>query len=263
MREHGRAGPRLLVLHGGPGAVGYMEPVARELADAFRVLEPLQRGSGGEPLSVARHVADLNEVIEARCGEEPFALVGHSWGAMLALAYAAEYRGRAAALALVNCGTFDPAARAAFRANLDVRMDKALRKRIARLEQEPPDSQERLAAALPLLLPLYSHELIPPGMEWGAFDVRAYEESWNDMLRLQEAGVYPAAFAAIAAPVLMLHGSVDPHPGAMVRATLRRFIPHLEYREWERCGHFPWLEKFARDDFYTELRGWLGARLER
>jgi pimeloyl-ACP methyl ester carboxylesterase len=263
VREYGSAGPWLVVLHGGPGAPGYMQPVARELGDRFRVLEPLQRGCGGEALSVARHVADLDEVIEARCGDEPFALVGHSWGAMLALAYAAAHPGRAARLVLVSCGTFDQAARAAFRANLDARMDDVLRQRIARLPQEISDPHLRLKTTLELLLPLYSHELLPPGMAIESFDARAFEESWNDMVRLQEAGVYPAAFAAIDVPVLMLHGTVDPHPGAMVRATLRQYIRHLECREWERCGHFPWLEKFARDDFYGVLRGWLGEPLKR
>ena len=53
----------LLLLHGGPGAPGYMAPVARELSDAFRIIEPLQRGSGEEPLTVARHIADLHDLI--------------------------------------------------------------------------------------------------------------------------------------------------------------------------------------------------------
>ena len=176
MREYGSGGARVIVLHGGPGAAGYLERVARELGSTFRVLEPLQRGSGGEALSVARHVADLGEVVEAFCGDEPFALVGHSWGAMLALAYAAAHPRRAAALVLVNSGTFDPAARAAFRANLDARMDDGLRQRIAQLPQEIPDRDLRLKTQLELLLPLYSHELLPPGMAIESWDARA---SWR------------------------------------------------------------------------------------
>jgi len=39
-------------------------------------------------------------------------------------------------------------------------------------------------------------------------------------VQLQEAGVYPAAFAAITSPVLMLHSTYDPHPGQMIRASL-------------------------------------------
>lgn len=79
-------------------------------------------------------------------------------------------------------------------------------------------------------------------------------------MRLQEEGVYPAAFAAIDAPVLMLHGAADPHPGRMIRASLEPHLSQLEYREWERCGHYPWLEKAVRDEFFAVLRGWLAGQ---
>ena len=65
VRTYGSAGPTVIVLRGGPGAAGHMAPVARGLADLYRVIEPLQRGSGSERLTVERHVADLHEVIAA------------------------------------------------------------------------------------------------------------------------------------------------------------------------------------------------------
>src|SRR5262249_24597128 len=84
--SHGRTGPVVVALPGGPGAPGSAATWARELSTSFRVLEPLQRGSGDGPLSVARHVAVLHDLI-ARRGGDPPALVGHSWGALLALAF--------------------------------------------------------------------------------------------------------------------------------------------------------------------------------
>ena len=72
--------------------------------------------------------------------------------------------------------------------------------------------------------------------------------------------MYPAAFAAIHAPVLMLHGAADPHPGPMIRASLQPHLPHLEYHAWERCGHYPWLEKAVRDEFLAILHEWLARR---
>jgi len=112
VRSYGTSGPWVVLLHGGPAAPGYLEPVATRLADTFRVLEPLQRASGAERLTVARHVEDLHHVVVARCeGVQP-ALVGHSWGAMLALAFAATYPGSSGPLVLIGCGSFDPASRA-------------------------------------------------------------------------------------------------------------------------------------------------------
>jgi hypothetical protein len=70
------------------------------------------------------------------------------------------------------------------------------------------------------LLPLYAWSPITLTLEVECVDARGHAESWNDMLRLQADGIYPAAFAAIKTPVLMLHGDFDPHPGPLIRASL-------------------------------------------
>jgi pimeloyl-ACP methyl ester carboxylesterase len=176
---------------------------------------------------------------------------------MLALAYAAAHPDSAGPLVLIGCGTFDPDARARMQEIVNQRMGDDLRERLERLPKEFPNPDERLRAMGDLLLPLYSCELLSGESETEPCDFRAHHETWNDMLRLQEQGVYPVAFAAIHAPVLMLHGAVDPHPGGMIRASLTPHLPQLEYHEWERCGHSPWLERAVRDDFFLVLRRWL------
>lgn len=261
VREYGTSGPLAVVLHGGPGAPGAMAPVARGLEDSFRVLEPLQRGSGSEPLTVVRHVADLHQLVEQRCQDARPALVGHSWGAMLGLAYAAAHPGRVASLALIGCGTFDRPARARMEANREARMDERLRRRIEGLAEDFPDPDQRLRAMGDLFLVLDSYDLATTDQELEPCDARANRETWEDMIRLQEQGVYPAAFTSIDAPVIMLHGAVDPHPGFLIRRSLEPYVPQLEYREWDRCGHYPWLEKAVADEFFLVLRGWLAQRL--
>ena len=256
VRAYGTSGPFVAVLHGGPGAPGYMAPVARELAHTFRVLEPLQRGAGDVLLTVARHVEDLGEVLTSRCGEAQAVLAGHSWGAMLALAYAAAHPDRVASIVLIGCGTFDVAARARFRAIIDARMDDGLRRRVDRLTDDYRDADERLRIRAELTLPLYSHDVDPAAAGFEGCDARAHQETWDDMMRLQTAGVYPRAFEVIHAPAIMLHGAADPHPGSMIRASLEPYLPQLEYVEWERCGHYPWLEP-VRDDFFHALVEWI------
>jgi pimeloyl-ACP methyl ester carboxylesterase len=231
-----------------------MAPVGRALADAFRVLEPLQRGSadstGGADasapaLTVAQHVADLDEVI-AGCGASTPALVGSSWGAMLALAYAAAHPEKAGPLVLIGCGTYDTVARARMKELIAERTTPDLRRRFA----DRPDD---------LLTAVYSFDPIGYDLEYLGFDRRANRETWDDELRLQADGTHPAAFARIRSRVLMLHGDVDPHPGMMIRDSLRPYLPQLEYKEWAHCGHYPWNEREVREDFYSTLRSWLTA----
>jgi pimeloyl-ACP methyl ester carboxylesterase len=264
LRTHGSSGPLVIVLHGGPAAVGSAAPLAHGLADRFLVLEPWQRGSGSEPLTVARHVADLHALVQARSPGGRPGLVGESWGAMLALAYAAAHPDAAGPLALVGCGTFDQAARRRMDAILAERTSDVLRRRIDRLDEEFPDPAQRRGKRFELSRPLSIFEPIPELLAEPpeALDLRAHTETWNDMLRLQESGVYPSAFSAIRSPVLMLHGDYDPHPGPMIRASLQPHLPQLEYREWPRCGHYLWLERHARNDFFKVLRDWLARKLK-
>jgi pimeloyl-ACP methyl ester carboxylesterase len=259
VREYGAGTSTVMTLHGGPGAAGDLAPLARELAKRWRVLEPFQRGSGAGRLTVATHVQDLDEVIRARCGGQRPILVGHSWGAMLALAYAASHPGTASALVLIGCGTFTAAARAEFKARLHARLTPADREELTRIEETIGDEDQRYAARGRLMMRVYACDVEDAPSEYEAVDALGHDETWTDMLRLQREGVYPAAFAAIRVPVLMIHGEVDPHPGTTIRDDLRTCIPHLEYVELAECGHSPWLERRARQRFYEVIDSWMRA----
>ena len=247
VRTYGTHGPEVVVIHGGPGARGTMAPVARGLADSFRVFEPIQRGSGERPLTVGRHIEDLRKVIEAMPSGCP-ALVGHSWGAMLALA---------GPIALIGCGTFDTASRGVFRATCEARMDDDLRKQMQHVEMDVSDPAERVEQMGSLYARLYAYDPLDAEERQGTFDARAHDETWSDMIRLQVEGVYPAAFSAILSPVVMLHCDYDPHPGRMIYANLRDYVPQMEYRELLKCGHEPWRETTVREEFCVALGGWL------
>ena len=252
----------VVLVHGGPGAPGSLAPLARELAGTCRVLEPLQRRHGPLPLTVDRHVADLHEVLETRSARLRPTVLGHSWGAMLALVYAAAHPGRVASLVVVGCGTFDPEARERLHARLGRRIAPELRLRLDRLDDEAPDPDERLRILANLLLPAYSFDPTVAELEVDACDARGHRETWSDMLALEARGVVPAVFASIDVPVLMLHGFEDPHPGEAIRASLAPHLPRIEYRELERCGHYPWIERAARDEFSELVRCWIAAHAQ-
>lgn len=256
VRRYGEGGPLVIVLHGGPGAPGSAGRLARGLAGCCRVLEPWQRRRGEQALSVARHVADLNEVIDST-GEAP-ALVGHSWGAMLGLVYAAKHPDKLTRLALVGGGTWDAAARARIGESLAARTTPELQAQLDRLETDYPDAGQRLDRFYELTSSLYHYDPLPREQaDAPPFDFVGHQETWDDLVRLQQDGVYPAAFTAITCPVLMLHGAYDPHPGVLIRDSLLPHVPQLAYHGWERCGHEPWAERQVADDFYTVLCGWL------
>ncbi|MEJ2693461.1 MAG: alpha/beta hydrolase, partial [Candidatus Thiodiazotropha sp.] len=132
------------------------------------------------------------------------------------------------------------------------------RARLSRLEEEVTDPEKQTMAWVEITKPIYHYSPIQSSARpYERFDLKGHDETWRDMMRCQEEDVYPQAFAAIKGPVIMLHGDYDPHPGRMTRDTLRQTIPHLEYREFEKCGHTPWMERDAREDFLAVLSEWI------
>jgi proline iminopeptidase len=98
--KYGRTdAPKLLVLHGGPGADHrYLLPQMLHLGETHDLLFYDQRGGGQSkadariPITWETHVEDLGAVVD-EFALDPLSLVGYSWGAMLALLYAIEHRG--------------------------------------------------------------------------------------------------------------------------------------------------------------------------
>ena len=177
-------------------------------------------------------------------------------------AFAAAYPEIAGPIVLVGCGTWNIHARAQLIAVLEKRINDnpPLRSAIDQLPQQyPDDPRQQMVRRYELTHHLYDFDPLPeqPDPDIPPFDETAHNETWRDMLRLQEAGRYPAAFAAIRSPVLMLHGSYDPHPGAITRDALLKHISHLEYHELPRCGHSPWRERSARTNFSPRYAGGL------
>jgi pimeloyl-ACP methyl ester carboxylesterase len=177
---------------------------------------------------------------------------------MLALAYGAAYPEAIGPMILVGCGTFDEVSRAQLNRTLEQRTNETIREAERRASVLRTDD-ERLRATITAHFPLYVFAPVTGGMQIERFDARGHAETWSDMLHLQNSGIYPSSFEAIKTPVLMLHGDFDPHPGPLIRSSLEPYLAQLEYRELSRCGHYPWAERYASEEFYATIRDWMGA----
>jgi len=104
---------KLLLLHGGPGgSPEYFENFPEHLGPGYEIYFYSQLGSylSDQPTdttlqTVARKVEEVEEVRKA-LGLEQFYLLGHSWGSLLATAYAAKYQQHLKGLILSNASIF-------------------------------------------------------------------------------------------------------------------------------------------------------------
>ena len=53
--------------------------------------------------------------------------------------------------------------------------------------------------------------------------------------------------------VVAIHGDHDPHPAAGVEQPLAAILDNFQFVLLERCGHTPWKEKYAVEEFYRML----------
>ena len=106
------SGAPLVFLSGGPGMeVDYLIPASANVPSFFQHIFLEQRGTGrsrpsvlnAETLSLKLVVDDL-EALRVRLNRERLLLLGHSWGGMLAMAYAATYPTRVDRLILIGPG---------------------------------------------------------------------------------------------------------------------------------------------------------------
>lgn len=102
--------PAVLVLHGGPGNdYRYLLPLS-DLADSFFVIFYDQRGSGLSPRVSKEHhtldtsLADVKRFVDHFSPDTPIHIIGHSWGAMLASGFTAQYPQRVSRLVLAEPG---------------------------------------------------------------------------------------------------------------------------------------------------------------
>lgn len=252
-RKYGSEPYRVAVVHGGPGAAGQMADVARELSRDWGVLEPLQTKA-----TVDGQVSELKEVLE-QFGNMPLNLVGHSWGAWLSFIFAARYPMLVEKLILIASGPF--------------REQDARNIMGTRLERLDPESRESALALMEELLnpmgenrdesmarlgDLFSSAdaFDPLDSDNELLDVRfdIHQSVWREAAELRRSGELLDLGNRISCPVVAIHGDYDPHPSHGVETPLKKIMNHFQFILIRNCGHMPWMERQARDEFYHIIR---------
>jgi proline iminopeptidase len=248
-------GPPVVVLHGGPGAHhDYLLPGFDRLATGRTLIYYDQRGGGRSavprdvPVGWREQVADL-EALRQLWGLEQLALVGYSWGGLLALLYALEHPDRVSHLALVSPAPCWRAARAEFESRFAARSAApriaAMRAELAASGLKDRDPEAYRRRLFELSVAGYFHD---PGKvgDLTPFRVtgRTQQEVWES---LGDFDLRPR-LGSLRVPAIVLHGDDDPIPAASAE-TLARGLG-APFHLLPDCGHVPQVEALER---FTEL----------
>ena len=259
LRTYGQPPLDVALVHGGPGARGEMEPVARELAPDRGVLEPLQAAT-----TLQGQVEELSAAIGASA-DWPVSLVGFSWGAWLSYIVAAQRPTLVKKLILVGSGPFEqryvPSIEQARLSRLSKQERAEFKAIIERLgDPDAVGKAEAFARLGALATKTDTYDRI--GSDGGQADTNGggndYHGVLQEALAMRSSGKLLALADNITCPVVAIHGDDDPHPVDGVDAPLSAKLPGFRMIRLSRCGHKPWVERHARDAFHACLRAELG-----
>lgn len=205
--ERGEHGTTLVFLPGVGGTTRYWDSRVAPLASDHRVLlvDPLGFGRSPKPrtkYTVERHVAELRRVL---AGRGHMTLIGHSFGALLAVAYAARYPGGIEGLVVVGMPCFGSEERALAHFRRSRVPDRWLMTNVALAAAACIVSRRLLGRVLPRLLTNLPREVTEDLVQhtWRSSTSTIWEVVYRyDVER--DAARLPASL-----PVLVLHGERD------------------------------------------------------
>jgi pimeloyl-ACP methyl ester carboxylesterase len=83
---------------------------------------------------------------------------------------------------------------------------------------------------------------------------QVYSSVWKDFEKLRRSNKLLKLGKKIKTPVVAIHGEYDPHPYKGIEKTFSNILTNFKFFLLEKCGHCPWIEKNARDNFYNILK---------
>ena len=262
LRAIGR-GRSVIVLHGGPDFDhSYLLPDLDRLKDALRLIYYDQRGRGKsaenvkpEDVTLSSDLDDLDRVRQ-HFRLNSVALLGHSWGAVLALEYALRHPTRVSHLILMNPAPISTADLTAFRKiyikklGADMDRQQAIKASAAYQAGDPEAVYARYRIHFkPSLARAEDYEKLMAKMRAafksqgseGIVKARAVEDRLMlDTWQLADYDLVPK-IRGLQIPTLVIAGDHDFFP-LEVAAHISEAIPNAQLVTMKDCGHFSYLE---------------------
>lgn len=249
VRLYGKAPYKIVLVHGGPGAIGSLKGAAQELnvLSQMGVVEALQ-----SKYSIAELIEELHNQIRDNCRGK-VSLIGHSWGAWLTALFAEKYPELTERIILVGSGPLE-----------DKYVPEIGARRLENLSEEEKAIFQRLIdncatdedmKKIPKVLEKSDNFCLENTDLHRAdrTDSRMHNLVWKEAATLRSQGQLLNSFRQIKCKIALIQGETDPHPARGVILPLSENGIECETHILEKCGHSPFMEKYAKDNFYKLL----------
>lgn len=251
VRLYGKAPYKIVLVHGGPGAIGSLKGFAQELntLSQIGVVEAIQ-----SKYSIAELIDELYKQISENCNEK-VSLIGHSWGAWLVALFAEKYPELIERIILVGSGPLEDK----YVAEIGTRRFENLSEEDSAIFQRLINNQatDEDMAKIPKVFEKSDNYCLENRDMHKAdkTDSQMHNIIWEEAAKLRTTGKLLSSFKNIKNKIVLIQGETDPHPAKGIIIPLQENGVECETYILEKCGHSPFMEKYAKEDFYKILLG--------
>jgi proline iminopeptidase len=249
------AGTPIVFLSGGPGFdVDYMIPVAEFVPASYQRVFYEQRGTGrsrvekltAESMTLQHVVADL-DALRVHLKQERLFLVGHSWGGMLAMAYAAAHPTRVDRMILIGPGGPTLEFAEWFNDNIHMRLrpeDVEAERYWDEAAKHGVDADKAALEQIRAIAPGYFFQrakglAFASELADGTLKLQVNLLLFGDMAKGYDSR---PGLRQLDRPVLIVQGHQDP-VGDKTAEDIHAAITSSALNYINQCGHFPWIEQ--------------------
>lgn len=256
--ENGQGMDPVIFLHGGPGVFGYIQGLSRIVDAGYKTICYNQRGSKqtADLVRISDHVDDLRAIVQHYSSDGSPILVGHSWGAMLALIFGSQYSELVQKIVLIGCGSLNAQQGEAFQRELSKRFGNK-KQYFDTLWQELENGENKLSIEedadryINEILDYYQNDresaMVLRPLYWD------FQSSLPVMLESDEltfSNTYERILSQITTKVVLIHGTEDLISSQSMFELVKKHLPLSTTHTVKNGGHFPWVgrgkESFER-----------------
>lgn len=226
-----------------------MQSFCESFSDHCHAVYYEQRGSkqGNCDIGISEHLRDLKKVVDHYSTESKPIIVGHSWGAMLAILYASAHSSSLQKVIAVSCGPLNKIQGDEFQNELNKRFGEK-KEYYDRLwnaigEEKDEKQQQKLADNyIDRMMEIYQLDFgsglqIQPH----SWDFKGGFNTMSESDQYVSRNEYEKALANIKTPLTVTQGTHDViHPESIFNL-VRKHVSHVETFAIKKAGHYPWI----------------------
>ena len=261
-------GQPILLLSGGPGiSSNQLLELSQRLSENYKCILFDQRATGrshtfpmdSTTINLNQSIKDINLLLQ-RENIKKITIIGHSWGAMLAMSYAIKYPGYTAKLVVIGPGPLALSEFGVIEDNIFSRANKEEKIFMKQAEDSMAHhsaSRELLRAYSKIYIRFFLFDSMKVDSLAEILKKATQNNIMQDLMMRDLSRInynLKPNISKLQMPFLVICGRQDP-VGLFSTISIQELNKKAKISWIEKSGHFPWLEQ--PDGFYSELLAFL------